>query len=386
MVSTLYTMLHIWLILASTAAAGAVHEISLAQPTPGSMTTTTSGDGIITSVVDARVNDDDICPGILAYGHNDTTNKDDKTTAPATTHTNLAAVPPWRQGAVQSTSGSITTTISSNKAARKIVHAADTCPGAHASGHNDTTNKDDKTTATARTDLTTRSVNVPTRSARLLLLTMTIGVQVSLQALAAAAAISTRSATFQQAGSEKKVASEDETDHLSTSERAAVANLVALKKKTPTTNNQTSDTISAHTFLPTCVLRLALLGLAATLRATVALLLLLLLVVVVVVVIPERTCGRPRTLRAASHRRSTWSKQLSSLAVALLLFLVPDTTKATFSPPNTFRLGAMFPHYKAGSASPPFSVDNSGQKRFAAARLAIEEINNKTDGILDDVM
>ena len=376
-------MLLIWLILAT----GAIHhEISPAQPTPGSMNTI-SGDGIITSVVDARVNDDDICPGILAYGHNDTTNKDDKTTAPATTHTNLAAVPPWRQGAVQSTSGSITTTISSNKAARKIVHAADTCPGAHASGHNDTTNKDNKTTATARTDLTTRSVNVPTRSARLLLLTMTIGVQVSLQALAAAAAISTRSATFQQAGSEKKVASEDETDHLSTSERAAVANLVALKKKTPTTNNQTSDTISAHTFLPTCVLRLALLGLAATLRATVALLLLLLLLlVVVVVVIPERTCGRPRTLRAASHRRSTWSKQLSSLAVALLLFLVPDTTKATFSPPNTFRLGAMFPHYKAGSASPPFSVDNSGQKRFAAARLAIEEINNKTDGILDDVM
>ena len=374
-------MLLFWLILASTAAAGAVHhEISPAQPTPGSMTTTISGYGFITFVVDTCVHDDDACPCALAYGHNDTTNKDDKTTAPGTTHTDLAAVPPWRQGAVQSTSGSITTTISSNKAARKIVHAADTCPGVHASGHNDTTNKDNKTTATARTDLTTRSANVPTRSARLLLLAMTI---VSLQVV-----ISTRSATFQQAGSEKKVASEDETDHLSTSERAAVANLVALKKKTPTTNNQTSDTISAHTFLPTCVLRLALLGLAATLRATVALLLLLVVVVVVVVVIPERTCGRPRTLRAASHRRSTWSKQLtcSSLAVALLLFLVPDTTKATFSPPNTFRLGAMFPNYKAGSASPPFSVDNSGQKRFAAARLAIEEINNKTDGILDDVM
>ena len=47
-------MLLFWLILASTAAAGAVHhEISPAQPTPGSMTTTISGEGT-TSVVAAR--------------------------------------------------------------------------------------------------------------------------------------------------------------------------------------------------------------------------------------------------------------------------------------------------------------------------------------------
>ena len=120
-------MLLFWLILASTAAAGAVHEISLAQPTPGSMTTTISGDGIITFVVDARVHDDEKYMsseaarkivhaadtrrlGALVYGHNDTANKDNKTTAPATTHTDLATVPPWRRGAVQSTSGSMTTT------------------------------------------------------------------------------------------------------------------------------------------------------------------------------------------------------------------------------------------------------------------------------------
>ena len=90
-------MLLIWLVLASMAATGAVHhEISPAQPTPGSMTTTISGEGIITSMVDARVVHD-----ALAYCHNDTTNKDDKTTAPATTHTDLAAVPPWRRGAQQ---------------------------------------------------------------------------------------------------------------------------------------------------------------------------------------------------------------------------------------------------------------------------------------------
>ena len=43
----------------------------------------------------------DTRPGALTYGHNETTNKDDKTTAPATTHTDLAAVPPWRRGAQQ---------------------------------------------------------------------------------------------------------------------------------------------------------------------------------------------------------------------------------------------------------------------------------------------
>ena len=74
----------------------------MAPPTPGSITTTISGDGIITSVVDARVHDADTClSGALVYGHSDTTNKDDKTTAPATTHTDLAAVPPWRRGAQQ---------------------------------------------------------------------------------------------------------------------------------------------------------------------------------------------------------------------------------------------------------------------------------------------
>ena len=56
-----YAILLIYLILAVTTASGAVHlEISPAQPTPGSMTTTISGEGT-TSVVAARgkVNGDD---------------------------------------------------------------------------------------------------------------------------------------------------------------------------------------------------------------------------------------------------------------------------------------------------------------------------------------
>jgi len=75
----------------------------------------------------------------------------------------------------------------------------------------------------------------------------------------------------------------------------------------------------------------------------------------------------------------------SVLLIAVILSTTCTTT-ATFVVPKIFRLGAMFPYYKTGVASPPFSRDVSGQKRFAAARLAIEEINDKTDGILDDVM
>ena len=42
---------------------------------------------------------------------------------------------------------------------------------------------------------------------------------------------------------------------------------------------------------------------------------------------------------------------------------------------GAFRIGAMFPLYKTGSSSPPFAEDRSGMHRFAAMRLAIEEVS-----------
>jgi hypothetical protein len=48
----------------------------------------------------------------------------------------------------------------------------------------------------------------------------------------------------------------------------------------------------------------------------------------------------------------------------------------------------MFPQHKylGTSSATPFAVDVAGTKRFAAARLAIEELNDKDDGILDDIL
>ena len=45
---------------------------------------------------------------------------------------------------------------------------------------------------------------------------------------------------------------------------------------------------------------------------------------------------------------------------------------------GAFRIGAMFPLYKTGSSSPPFAEDRSGMHRFAAMRLAIEEVSLHT--------
>lgn len=75
---------------------------------------------------------------------------------------------------------------------------------------------------------------------------------------------------------------------------------------------------------------------------------------------------------------------LSFLGSLLIpLFIVRGTTAAA---PATFRLGIMCPQYKNAMATPSFSVDVSGQRRMAAIRLAIEEVNDKTDGILDDLL
>ena len=51
-----------------------------------------------------------------------------------------------------------------------------------------------------------------------------------------------------------------------------------------------------------------------------------------------------------------------------------------------FRLGAMFPLYSSQTSSPPHISIIAGHQRFAAMRMFIEEINNKTDGILDELL
>ena len=48
------------------------------------------------------------------------------------------------------------------------------------------------------------------------------------------------------------------------------------------------------------------------------------------------------------------------------------------------RLGALFPMFKTQAAS--YSMDASGIDRFSAFKLAIDEINNKTDGVADDLL
>lgn len=50
------------------------------------------------------------------------------------------------------------------------------------------------------------------------------------------------------------------------------------------------------------------------------------------------------------------------------------------------RIGAMYPLFKSAQSSSPFSYDHAGAKRLAAFLLAIEQVNNKTDGVGDELL
>ena len=65
-----------------------------------------------------------------------------------------------------------------------------------------------------------------------------------------------------------------------------------------------------------------------------------------------------------------------------LLLLSPSGTWAT--PPATVNIGGLFPMFKTSAAS--YAKDASGIDRFSAFKLAIDEINDKTDGIADTLL
>ena len=66
----------------------------------------------------------------------------------------------------------------------------------------------------------------------------------------------------------------------------------------------------------------------------------------------------------------------------LLLLLSPSGAWAT--PPATVNIGGLFPMFKTSAAS--YAKDASGIDRFSAFKLAIDEINDKTDGVADTLL
>ena len=118
-----------------------------------------------------------------------------------------------------------------------------------------------------------------------------------------------------------------------------------------------------------------------------------LLLLIVASMLPSRVHGPGQmpacwAFNSAGRRVATRSDQLRKAVFlfAATLLILPDKTRAPVPPPKTFRIGLMSPLYFTGEAVVPFSVDKDGHKCLAAAIMAIEEINNKTDGILDDIL
>jgi len=68
------------------------------------------------------------------------------------------------------------------------------------------------------------------------------------------------------------------------------------------------------------------------------------------------------------------------LVLGTLLFM-PISSK-----PDTFRLGGLFPVFKTEKNDDPFAYDSGGHNRFAGMYIAIQEINDKTDGYYDDLL
>ena len=66
----------------------------------------------------------------------------------------------------------------------------------------------------------------------------------------------------------------------------------------------------------------------------------------------------------------------------LLLLLSPSGAWAT--PPATVNIGGLFPMFKTSAAS--YAKDASGIDRLSAFKLAIDEINDKTDGVADNLL
>ena len=54
------------------------------------------------------------------------------------------------------------------------------------------------------------------------------------------------------------------------------------------------------------------------------------------------------------------------------------------APPATVRVGCLSPSFKTAAAG--LGTDDSGIKRFSSFYLALKEINNKTDGVWDDLL
>ena len=75
------------------------------------------------------------------------------------------------------------------------------------------------------------------------------------------------------------------------------------------------------------------------------------------------------------------------MAVSLLVVLaisVAGTPSTALPSPSEVLIGVQFPIFKA--KPPEYAIDNGGRRRFAAFLMALREVNNKTDGIMDSIL
>ena len=75
------------------------------------------------------------------------------------------------------------------------------------------------------------------------------------------------------------------------------------------------------------------------------------------------------------------------IATAVALFIaaaLADVPVVNIGGLTRVNIGGLFPRFKTSAAG--FTRDDSGTRRFAAFVQAIREINNKTDGVADDLL
>ena len=68
----------------------------------------------------------------------------------------------------------------------------------------------------------------------------------------------------------------------------------------------------------------------------------------------------------------------------LLTGLAAVPTAGLGAVPTVVNIGGLFPRFRTATSS--YSLDSSGVRRYAAFVQAIREINNKSDGVVDDLL
>ena len=77
---------------------------------------------------------------------------------------------------------------------------------------------------------------------------------------------------------------------------------------------------------------------------------------------------------------TTFPVVLACVALALMCAL----SMALATAPAEVLIGIQFPIFKANA--PDYSIDGGGRKRLGAFMLALKEVNNKADGIMDSIL